>query len=379
MDLFSEETIDIKPQIAPQVAPQITPQVEVHIPTYQPTSEATKNFMKDPHVIDIANKIDVLDTVKVYDLGKEPAEEMTKISGNLLDQFNVADTIGSTKILDLLTKLAKQIDFKELTVVQPKGIKGWFTKVEDVLKSKIAKYQSINGEVNTLFLELKTYENKIKGSIDQIDNLGAANEAYAKSLDQHIALIYILRNNLALTINNTQIQANNGDQNAAIHLPKLLQADRALDKRAFDLEQSKAIAELTAPQITQTQNNNLSLLEQYHSAFIATIPALQTGLVQAVTALQQNYAQQGINASKQATADLLKGNAERLKVNNKFIAESSGKAIVSIEDMQSIINTIVASVSETKEIEENNRKQRESDRIKMEELLDSTKKAINSK
>lgn len=371
MDLFPEETVDIKPQI--------TSQVEINVPTYQPTSKAAKDFMKDPHVIDIANKIDVMDTVKVYDLGKEPAEEMTKISGNLLDQFNVADTIGSTKILDSLAKLTKQIDFKELKVEQPKGIKGWFTKVEDVLKSKIAKYQSINGEVNSLFVELKTYENKIKTSIDQIDNLGSANEAYAKSLDQHIALIYILRNNLALTINNTQIQANNGDQNASIHLPKLLQADRALDKRAFDLEQSKAIAELTAPQITQTQNNNLNLLEQYHSAFIATIPALQTGLVQAVTALQQNYAQQGVNASKQATADLLKGNAERLKVNNKFIAESSGKAIVSIEDMQTIVNTIMASVSETKEIEENNRKQRESDRVKMEELLDSTKKAINSK
>lgn len=367
MDLFPEETVDIKPQ------------VEINVPTYQPSSKAAQDFMKDPHVIDIANKIDVLDTVKVYDLGKEPAEEMTKISGNLLDQFNVADTIGSTKILDSLAKLTKQIDFNELKVEQPKGIKGWFTKVEDVLKSKIAKYQSINGEVNTLFVELKTYENKIKGSIDQIDKLGSSNEAYAKSLDQHIALIYILRNNLALTINNTQIQADNGDQDAAIHLPKLLQADRALDKRAFDLEQAKAIAELTAPQITQTQNNNLSLLEQYHSAFIATIPALQTGLVQAVTALQQNYAQQGVNASKQATADLLKGNAERLKVNNKFIAESSGKAIVSIEDMQSIVNTIMASVSETKEIEETNRKQRESDRVKMEELLDSTKKAINSK
>lgn len=376
MDLFPA---DIKEEDKNAIADTDTLNLSKNVPTYQPQSQEASKFMKDPKVIELANKIDVLDTVKVYDLGKEPAEEMTKISGNLLDQFNVADTIGSTKILDSLAKLTKQIDFKELKVEQPKGIKGWFTKVEDVLKSKIAKYQSINGEVNSLFVELKTYENKIKKSIDQIDNLGTANEAYAKSLDQHIALIYILRNNLALTINNTQIQANNGDQNASIHLPKLLQADRALDKRAFDLEQSKAIAELTAPQITQTQNNNLSLLEQYHSAFIATIPALQTGLVQAVTALQQNYAQQGVNASKQATADLLKGNAERLKVNNKFIAESSGKAIVSIEDMQTIVNTIMASVSETKEIEENNRKQRESDRVKMEELLDSTKKAINSK
>lgn len=376
MDLFPA---DIKEEDKNAIADTDTLNLSKNVPTYQPQSQEASKFMKDPKVIELAKKIDVLDTVAIYDLGKEPADQMTKVSGSILEQFNVADTIGSSKILDTLTKLTKQIDFKELKVEQPKGIKGWFTKVEDVLKAKVAKYQSINGEVNTLFTELKTYENKIKGSIDQIDKLGTANEAYAMSLDQHIALIYVLRNNLALEINETQIKADNGDQTAIIHLPKLQQADRALDKRAYDLEQSNAIAELSAVQLVQTQANNLSLLEQYHSAFIATIPALQTGLVQAVTALQQNYAQQGVNASKQATADLLKGNAERLRVNNKFIAESSGKAIVSIDDMQSIVNTIMASVSETKEIEENNRKQRESDRIKMEELLDSTKKTISQK
>ena len=318
MDLFPADIKEV------QEVQEVINEPQVKQPEYLPASNAARDYMKDPNVLAIAEKVDVEDTVAVYELGKEPAGKMTKISGSLLEQFSVADTIGSTKILDTLAKIATQIDFKELTVEKPKGIKGLFQKVEDVLKAKVAKYQSINGEVTSLYVELKTYEDKIKKSIDQIDDLGDANEAYAKSLDQHIALIYILRNNLAMEISNTQIQADNGDQNAAIHLPKLLQADRALDQRAYDLEQSKAIAELTAPQITQTQSNNLTLLEQYQSAFIATIPALQTGLMQAVTALQQNYAQQGINASKQATAELLKGNAERLKVNNKFIAESSG-------------------------------------------------------
>ena len=124
-------------------------------------------------------------------------------------------------------------------------------------------------------------------------------------------------------------------------------------------------------------DNNLNLIQQYHAAFINTIPALQTGLVQAVTTLQGNYAQQGLNAQKQATADLMKKNAERLAVNNKFILESSGQPTVSVEDMQSIVTTILNAVQETKTIEQENAKKREASREQMAKMMTDFKAAVN--
>ena len=173
------------------------------------------------------------------------------------------------------------------------------------------------------------------------------------------------------------MSAQGGDEDAQIALPKLQQAAEVLDKRAFDLEQAKTMATITAPQIKQTQDNNLNLIQQYHSAFINTIPALQTGLIQAVTALQGNYAQQGLNAQKQATADLMKKNAERLAVNNKFILESSGQPTVSVEDMQSIVTTILDAVQETKTIEQANAKKREASRQQMNKIMTDFKSAVN--
>lgn len=354
-----------------------TPTVEPHYNQFEPQSTRAKTLMADPEVIKIADSIDLTDTVALYDLGKEPADKMSGIAGQLLDKLTVADTIGSTKVLDALVKLTKQIEFKELKPDQDRGLKALFRRAEATLKARVAKYQSIGNEVNELFVALKTYENTIQKRVDDMDQLASANAAYAKNLDQYIALIYILRNRQAMTVQNTLLAAQTGDEEAQIALPKLQQVAEVLDKRAFDLEQAKAMATITAPQIKQTQDNNLNLIQQYHAAFINTIPALQTGLVQAVTALQGNYAQQGLNAQKQATADLMKKNAERLAVNNKFILESSGQPTVSVEDMQSIVTTILNAVQETKIIEQENAKKREASREQMTKMMTDFKAAVN--
>lgn len=352
-----------------------TDHVEVKTDQFVPKSKTAAEMMRDTEVLAIADKVKLDDTVALYDLGKEPSDEMTSISGKLLNQLTVADTIGSTKTLDSLGKIAGQIEFKDLKIEQPKGIKGLFYKTEDALKTRVAKYQSIGGEVTQLFGSLKAYENTIQKRIDDMNVLADANLNYAKNLDQYIALLYVLRNRQEATINELKIQANSGDQDAQVALTKALEVADVLDKRAFDLEQSKSMAVINAPQISQTQSNNYNLIQQYHSAFINTIPALQTALTQAITALQQNYAQQGINAQKDATAKLMKENAQRLDVNNRFIAESSGKPMISTDDMQEIVNTIVNSVKETKVIEENNRKAREDSRVKMEEIMTSARQA----
>ena len=354
-----------------------TSAVAPHNNQFEPQSISAKALMSDPTVIQIADGVDLADTVALYDLGKEPADKMSGIAGQLLDKLTVADTIGSTKVLDSLVKLTKQIEFKELKPDQERGLKALFRRAEATLKARVAKYQSIGGEVNELFVALKTYENTIQKRVDDMDQLASANAAYAKNLDQYIALIYILRNRQAITVQNTMLAAQGGDEAAQIALPKLQQVAEVLDKRAFDLEQAKAMAMITAPQIKQTQDNNLNLIQQYHAAFINTIPALQTGLVQAVTALQGNYAQQGLNAQKQATADLMKKNAERLAVNNKFILESSGQPTVSVEDMQSIVTTILNAVQETKTIEQENAKKREASREQMAKMMTDFQAAVN--
>lgn len=354
-----------------------TSAVAPHNNQFEPQSISAKALMSDPAVIQIADGVDLADTVALYDLGKEPADKMSGIAGQLLDKLTVADTIGSTKVLDSLVKLTKQIEFKELKPDQERGLKALFRRAEATLKARVAKYQSIGGEVNELFVALKTYENTIQKRVDDMDQLASANAAYAKNLDQYIALIYILRNRQAMTVQNTMFAAQGGDEAAQIALPKLQQVAEVLDKRAFDLEQAKAMAMITAPQIKQTQDNNLNLIQQYHAAFINTIPALQTGLVQAVTALQGNYAQQGLNAQKQATADLMKKNAERLAVNNKFILESSGQPTVSVEDMQSIVTTILNAVQETKTIEQENAKKREASREQMAKMMTDFQTAVN--
>ena len=136
-------------------------QAEPHYNRLEPQSTRAKELMADPEVIKIADSIDLTDTVALYDLGKEPADKMSGIAGQLLDKLTVADTIGSTKVLDALVKLTKQIEFKELKLDQERGLKACSVALKPTLKARVATPINCN-EVNTPFVALKTYETRFK-------------------------------------------------------------------------------------------------------------------------------------------------------------------------------------------------------------------------
>lgn len=374
-ELFS---VDLPKETQSNISNIETQTAEIKTPEFVPKSKQAQALMLDPEVISKAETVDLSDTTNLYDIGKEPSDELNQISKKLLDQLTVADTMGSNKTLDALAKITKQIDFKELKPDDYKGLKGLFQKMEDAVSKRIASYTSIGSEVDKLYVSLKEYENATKKSAAQIDELQKANAAYAKTLDQYIALLYILRNKAALEINNTQIAAQNGDEDAQIALPKMKQVAEILDKRTFDLETAKTMAVVTAPQLALTQQNNMSLIEQYHSAFITNIPILNEALVQAINNVKQNYAQQGLDAHNKATRELLLKTSANINENTIKIAEMGGKPLMSTEDMQKIVDDIQSAVIKTKEIEAKNAKDRDDSRVKMESIVENFKKTATS-
>ena len=376
-ELFS---VDLPKDNKSEVANIESQTTEVKTPEFLPKSKQVQALMLDPEVISKAETVDLSDTTNLYDIGKEPSDELNQISKKLLNQLTVADTMGSNKTLDALAKITKQIDFKELKPDDYKGLKGLFQKMEDAVSKRIANYTTIGSEVDKLYASLKEYENSTKKNTAQIDELQKANTAYAKNLDQYIALLYILRNKAALEINNTQIAAQNGDEDAQIALPRMKQVAEILDKRTFDLETAKTMAVYTAPQLALTQQNNMSLIDQYHSSFITTIPILNEALAQAIVNVKQNYAQQGLDAHKKATRELMLKSSANINENSIKIAEMGGKQLMSTEDMQQVVTDIQTAVAKTKEIEANNATDREKSRVEMEKIVENFKNAnLNNK
>ena len=106
------------------------------------------------------------------------------------------------------------------------------------------------------------------------------------------------------------------------------------EKKIHDLELTRMISIQTAPQIRLVQNSDTMMVEKIQTTVVNTIPLWKS---QMVLALGVEHASQAAQAQRQVTDmtnDLLRKNAEVLKVASVEAAKESERGIVDIETLQ---------------------------------------------
>ena len=142
----------------------------------------------------------------------------------------------------------------------------------------------------------------------------------------------------------------------------------AVERRTYDLEQSKTMALMTGPQIDMNQKNNTLLLAQIHSAFITTIPAFKTSMIQAVVMKQQKNTNDALNTLRERNNEMIIRNAQNLATNSVNISRSASTPSVSIETLESAWQAIQDGIKETRVVEAESKAQRASSRERLESL-----------
>lgn len=317
-----------------------------------PLGERQKELMNDSEVRELAEKIDLKDSVSIMDLGKEPADEIANFASRILNGISVADTIGSTKLMDQLEKIMEQFDMQEVKGERKKGITGFFQNKARDLKRLLAKYQSLGGEIDKVYQELVKYETDTKKSISRMKELSEQNISYSENLDGYIATGYVLQNHLRQElIPALEAKVADNDQVANMELSQMRTALDAVDRRTADLEMSKTTAILTSPQIDMIQKNNVLILAQIHSAFITTIPQFKIAMIQAVTLQQQKNTQDALTSLNERNNELIKRNAENLAATSVAVSKASNQPTISVETLETAFNTMKQAILETKAID----------------------------
>ncbi len=334
-----------------------------------PLGERQKELMNDSEVRELAEKIDLKDSVSIMDLGKEPADAISSFASQILNGLSVADTLGSTKLMDQLGKIMDQFDMQEVMGERKKGITGFFQNKARDLKRLLAKYQSLGGEIDIVYQELVKYEADIKLSIKTMKELAEQNINYSENLDGYIATGYVLQNQLNQEIiPGLEQKVAAGDEMANIQLSQMRAALEAVDRRTADLEMSKTTAILTGPQIDLIQKNNVLLLAQVHSAFITTIPQFKMAMIQAVTLQKQKNTQAGLTALNERNNELIRRNAQNLATNSVTIAKAANQTSISVETLQFAFDTMKQAIVDTKAIDVQAKQDRAAARQKLNQM-----------
>ena len=113
-----------------------------------------------------------------------------------------------------------------------------------------------------------------------------------------------------------------------------------------------------APQIRLIQNNDTAMSDKIQSTLVNTIPLWKS---QMVIALGLAHSQEALKAQQQVTDltnELLKKNAEALKISTVETAKASERGIVDIETLKQTNETLISTLDEVLQIQNDGRAKR---------------------
>lgn len=149
-----------------------------------------------------------------------------------------------------------------------------------------------------------------------------------------------------------------------------------LRKKIHDLELTRMISIQTAPQIRLVQNSDTMMVEKIQSTVVNTIPLWKS---QMVLALGVEHASQAAQAQRQVTDmtnQLLRKNAEMLKMASVESAKESERGVVDLETLQNTNAALISTLDEVMQIQADGRAKRQAAEAELRKMEDELKQKL---
>ena len=218
---------------------------------------------------------------------------------------------------------------------------------------------------NTMMAEkiqsmLEAHQVQLLKDIAMLDKMYELNMAYFKELSMYILagkkkLADVRANELQQAMDKAKVSGLPEDAQAARDLAD--QCER-FEKKLYDLELTRNISLQMGPQIRLLQNNNTMMAEKIQSTIVNTIPLWKNQMVLALGLAHSQQAMQAERAVTNMTNDLLKKNAEALKLGTIETAKESQRGIVDIETLQQTNKSLIETLDELNKIQSEGRAKR---------------------
>ena len=156
-----------------------------------------------------------------------------------------------------------------------------------------------------------------------------------------------------------------GDGSIQFELTSLEQALMMLEQRTQDLRTAESVAMQSIPMIKTMQFSNMNLVRKINSAFIITLPVFKQALTQAIMLKRQRIQAEAMSALDAKTNEMLIRNAQNTAEQSKMTARLASGSSIKIETLEKTWQTIVSGIDETRQIQDNARKQRLDDQKRL--------------
>lgn len=325
-------------------------------------------LVNSPEVDALVSQIEVNNLETIVSFGSEAADEISKCSDVVLNSMNMSQLDDSSEMLNTLAKIMSKFDIEEI-----KDNPGLFGKLFGNLRKQLdkilSKYHTMGDEVDKIYVQLKQYESEIKQSNHKLDDMFQANVDYYHELVKYILAGEQGCKEIENYINQrTSDMETTGDNSIQFEIQSLQQSLMMLEQRTQDLRTAENVAMQSIPMIKTMEFSNMNLVRKINSAFIITLPVFKQALAQAIMLKRQRIQAEAMSALDEKTNEMLIKNARNTVEQSKMTTKLASGSSIKIETLETTWKTIVNGIDETKQIQENAKKQRVEDQARLENI-----------
>ena len=328
--------------------------------------EMVKNF---------SEQIDIKNTNAILSYGAGVQKKMADFSEAALENVRSKDLGEIGAMLSNVVTELKCFDEEE----ESKGLfGGLFKKAGNKVTSMKTKYAKVEENVTEICKSLESHQVTLLKDIALLDKMYELNLSYFKEVTMYILagkrkLEKIRQEEMAALIQKAEETGLPEDAQAVKDMEELCQR---FEKKLHDLELTRMICLQTAPQIRLVQSSNTVMVEKIQSTVVNTIPLWKSQMVIALGVEHSNQAAKAQQQVTDMTNELLRKNAETLKMASIETAKASERGIVDIETLKQTNESLISTLDEILKIQVEGREKRRAAEIELRQMEDDLKNKL---
>ena len=299
-------------------------------------------------VEEFSRKIDINDTNLILNYGAAAQKSVASFSENALSSVRNKDLgeIGET-----LSSLV--VEVKGFGKEEKKGLFGAFQKQKNKLDIMRAQYGKAEASVNRIVAELEKHQVTLMKDIAMFDQMYELNLKYYKELTMYIiAGKKRLEEVRAGELEELRRKAEEtGSAEDAQKYNDMVQQCNRFEKKLHDLELTRMVSLQMGPQTRLLQNNDTLMVEKIQSSLVNTIPLWKSQMVLALGMEHGRQATAAQSAVTETTNELLKKNADMLKMGTIATAKEAERSVIDIETLQHTNEQLISTLDEVLNIQ----------------------------
>ena len=376
--------LTLEPQAAAaQVVPELTLDPSAPAVPAEPAKPEAAPVQMDDSLLndaekkaveDFSKKIDIMDSNMILQYGAAAQKNVASFSENALTSVRTKDLGEVGKSLSELVVELKGFGEEE----EKKGLFGRFKKAGSKLETMKAQYAKVESNVDKIARELEQHQVTLMKDVAMFDQMYELNLKYYKELT-----MYILAGKKKLA----DVQANelpvlkakaeqSGSQEDAQRYNDMVQMCDRFEKKLHDLELTRMISVQMGPQTRLLQNNDTLMVEKIQSSLVNTIPLWKSQMVLALGMEHGRQATAAQSAVTEMTNELLKKNADMLKMGTIQTAREAERSVVDIETLQHTNQQLIETLDEVLNIQREGAQKRREAEVELGKIEDELKQKL---